>query len=285
MWSIVRSLSLASLISSACTVTAQLSFVASVKQHGKEVDASSLSFVRIPPLERRWHASRPRRGQNNRTVERDAVSYSANWCGASQHAADSDGIKSVLGYFTAPDLTLRPGTPAPQFAAAWVGIDGAACNTTLLQAGVTTIVNSDGGQSASAWWEWYPEASYTISGLKVKAGEWMSVNITTKDASSAILVIENADTGTSVTLELNNGPQLCRRDAEWILEDFYESGKQVALANFADLWFVDSGATTVGGKNVGFDGATMVHLRDENGNVLCSPEPYDNSNFVIVSKP
>lgn len=145
MWSTFRSLlSLASLISSACIATAELSIVASVKQHGKHVDASSLSLIRTPPQEHRWHAPWPRRwrNHNNKTVERDAVSYSANWCGASQHATDSDGIKNVLGYFTAPDLTLRPGTPAPQFAAAWVGIDGAECNTTLLQAGVTTIVRN-----------------------------------------------------------------------------------------------------------------------------------------------
>ncbi|KAL2143144.1 hypothetical protein VTI28DRAFT_291 [Corynascus sepedonium] len=282
MWSVVRSISLASLVAS--TVTAQLSFVASVKQDGKDVDASSLNFVPIPPLGHRRHGTRPRRGEH-KAAERDVVSYSSNWCGASQHTAESDGFSNVLGYFSAPDLTLRPGTPAPQFAAAWVGIDGAECNTTLLQAGVTTIVNSNGGQSASAWWEWYPEASFTIDGLKVKAGDWISVNITAKSESSAVLIIENTQSGTSVTMEVNNGPKLCRRDAEWILEDFYESGQQVALANFADLWFVDSGATTVGGKKVGFDGAAMVHMQNEDGKILCSPEPYDNSNFVIVSHP
>jgi hypothetical protein len=96
-------------------------------------------------------------------------------------------------------------------------------------------------------------------------------------------VITNSSQGTSVTMEINNGPTLCRRDAEWIVEDFYDSGEQVGLANFADVWFVDSGATTVGGRNVGFDGATMVHLQDDDGQVLCSAEPYDNTNFVIVS--
>ncbi len=45
-------------------------------------------------------------------------------------------------------------------------------------------VNSNGGQSASAWWEWYPEAAFNIDGLKVKPGDWMSVNITATSASS-----------------------------------------------------------------------------------------------------
>jgi hypothetical protein len=138
MWSSVRSLFLASLVAS--TATAQLSFVASVQQEGQDVDASSLNFVPIPPLRHRKHDSRPHHGHSRE--ERDLISYSSNWCGASQHASRSDGVYSVFGYFTVPDLQLRPGVPAPQFAAAWVGIDGAECNSTLLQAGVTTVVRN-----------------------------------------------------------------------------------------------------------------------------------------------
>lgn len=136
MWSSVRSIFLASLVAS--TATAQLSFVASVQQEGQDVDASSLNFVPIPPLRHRKHDSRPHHGHSRE--ERDLISYSSNWCGASQHASRSDGVASVFGYFTVPDLKLRSGVPAPQFAAAWVGIDGAECNSTLLQAGVTTVV-------------------------------------------------------------------------------------------------------------------------------------------------
>ncbi|KAK4098765.1 concanavalin A-like lectin/glucanase [Parathielavia hyrcaniae] len=177
MWSILRSVWLGTLAAS--TVAAELSFVASVQQDGHEVDASGLEFVPIPPLEHIKHAS------DHETAKREPISYSSNWCGASQHATQQDGIGSVFGFFTVPDLTLRPGKPAPQAAAAWVGIDGAECNSTLLQAGVTTIVNSNGGQSVSAWWEWYPESAFSIEGLRVKPGDWMSVNITTRDASSA----------------------------------------------------------------------------------------------------
>jgi hypothetical protein len=136
MWSFLRSICLASLAAS--TATAQLSFVASVQQEGQDVDASGLNFVPIPPLRHRKHASHPQHDQGR--AERDLISYSSNWCGASQHATRSDGVSNVFGYFTVPDLTLRPGLPTPQFAAAWVGIDGAECNSTLLQAGVTTIV-------------------------------------------------------------------------------------------------------------------------------------------------
>jgi len=48
-------------------------------------------------------------------------------------------------------------------------------------------LNSNGGQSASAWWEWYPEAAYSIKNLPVKAGDWMSVNITLSSPTSATM--------------------------------------------------------------------------------------------------
>ncbi|KAK4672698.1 hypothetical protein QC763_105370 [Podospora pseudopauciseta] len=266
-----------------------LEFTVSLEENGKAADASKLQFVKIPPLKHR------RRGHRNTTVAtgqhvtakrgNNDISYSDNWCGASSRSNDADPIRNVFGYFTVPDLKLRAGIPPPQYAAAWIGIDGAKCNQTLLQAGVTTVVNSNGGQSASAWWEWYPGAAYTIANLPVKPGDWMSVNITAHDATSGRIIVTNAQRGYSMTLNLTSGPKLCRWDVEWILEDFYEAetNKQVPFASFQDLWFLDTEATTVRGKNVGIDGAAMVHLMNPQGKVLCQAEKYDNANFVITS--
>lgn len=69
-------------------------------------------------------------------------------------------------------------------------------------------------------------------------------------------------------------------DAEWIVEDFYSSQQQVALAKFKDIWFEAVGATTASGRNIGVDGAAMVQLKADDGSVLCSASEYDNSNFV-----
>ena len=97
-------------------------------------------------------------------------------------------------------------------------------------------------------------------------------------------VITNAQRGFSITIQISNGPKLCRLDAEWIVEDFYVSGQQVAFAQFADVWFVEAGAETVSGKSIGLNKAAMVHIQRNDGTVLCSAEPYDNSNFVVVSQ-
>ncbi|KAK4167174.1 peptidase A4 family-domain-containing protein [Cladorrhinum sp. PSN259] len=279
MPSLVRSLLVTTLL--VWLSVAELRYVATLEQDGEVVDASHLDFVPMPPLEHGKHAGfLPSRRDNN---AKNDISYSDNWCGVAHRSTPSDPVTNVFGYFTVPDLTLRPGIPAPQFAAAWIGVDGAKCNSTMLQAGVTTVVNSNGGQSASAWWEWYPEASYAIKGLTVKPGDWMSVNITIKNERTATVVVTNGQRGYSITLALTDGPKLCRLDTEWILEDFYEKNEQVAFANFSDLWFLDVAATTAGGKTIGVDGAAMVHLRNRTGTVLCKAERYDNSNFVILS--
>ncbi|KAK3382622.1 peptidase A4 family-domain-containing protein [Lasiosphaeria ovina] len=278
MWSIVRSFLVTSLVT--WTAAGELSFSATAQQRGEDVDISDIEFVPIPPRQHHEHAPplrvRPR-------AERDSVSYSGNWCGASQHSTLSDPITNVFGYFTAPSLTLRSNVPAPQFAAAWVGIDGASCKQALLQAGVTTIVNSNGGQSASAWWEWYPDSAYTINGLPVKAGDWISVNITTSSPTSGKVVITNAQRGYMMVLTISNGPRLCGQDAEWIVEDFYDAKGQVALAKFSDVWFEETAAVTSRGRRIGINGAAMVQLQDIDGAIACASSRYDDSTFVVSS--
>lgn len=50
-------------------------------------------------------------------------------------------------------------------------------------------VNSNGGQSSWAWWQWFPEASYEIStkSLPIKAGDWISVNVTAQSDTEGLL--------------------------------------------------------------------------------------------------
>jgi hypothetical protein len=135
---------------------AELTFSATAVQRGKEIDTSGLEFVPIPP--RSWSRPHFRQGggSNSTTAgsppggqttqrnndKRAAISYSADWCGVSQHSTNNNPITSVYGIFSAPNLTQRPGYSYPQYGAAWIGIDGASCQTALLQAGITTVVSS-----------------------------------------------------------------------------------------------------------------------------------------------
>ena len=120
--------------------TAQLTFEAELYQDGKAVDASDLAFVRVPLKEYRRHDP-VGHALDEQGQKRGQLSSSGNWCGATQHSTTSNPISSVSGYFVTPSLSLRAGIPAPQSAAAWVGIDGASCQTALLQTGVTVTVS------------------------------------------------------------------------------------------------------------------------------------------------
>lgn len=121
------------------SAVADLRYVAILEQDGEVVDASHIEFVKTPPLR---HGKHGRHSSSRRDASaKDNISYSDNWCGVSHRSTPSDPVSNIFGYFTVPDLTLRPGIPAPQFAAAWIGVDGAKCNSTMLQAGVTTVVS------------------------------------------------------------------------------------------------------------------------------------------------
>ncbi|KAK3694468.1 peptidase A4 family-domain-containing protein [Podospora appendiculata] len=281
MWSSVRSFLLSLVV--ARSVVAELSFIATARQGNTVVKISDSDFVPTVPRRHRNHGPPSNTTvSTNTTMSRrsDPVSYSGNWCGASQHSTSADQITNIFGYFTVPDLTLRKGIAAPQFAAAWLGIDGASCRKSLLQAGVTTVVNSNGGQSASAWWEWYPEASYTIKGLPVKPGEWVSVNVTASSTTAGKIIITNVNQGYSMSINITNGPALCRTDAEWVVEDFYDADGQVAFASFSDIWFEETVATTVRKNKLTLKNATMVALKNDTGVVTCMSERYDDTNFV-----
>ncbi|KAB5578824.1 hypothetical protein GE09DRAFT_561910 [Coniochaeta sp. 2T2.1] len=140
----------------ASVAAAEMSYTVTATQGGKRIDASHLTLEAIPWKSRthsRWssttnstsssspggHKSHRSSSSSSEIDKRAPISYSSDWCGISKRGPSNDPIKTVVGSFTAPNLRDRTGT-YPQFGAAWVGIDGASCQSTLVQAGVTTIV-------------------------------------------------------------------------------------------------------------------------------------------------
>lgn len=96
----------------------------------------------------------------------------------------------------------------------------------------------------------------------------------------------NENRAYSMTLELTNGPTLCRQDADWIYEQagIGNSGKLYNFARFNPLWFEDVAATTANGQHIGLSGATMIYLGAGANNVSCAAMPYDDSNFFCQSR-
>lgn len=97
--------------------------------------------------------------------------------------------------------------------------------------------------------------------------------------------ISNLNRAYQLNIVLNNGPALCRADADWIVEDFFDGkGKQVPFARFDDVWFEECGATTSKGNAIGLDGAAMIYLGTSTSSATCVAQPYDNSNFYCSSQ-
>lgn len=185
---------LAHLLLASPFASAALSYtVLSATIDNKQVDPSEIKLERVPlgvgprngstgsnipsapptsltPSRKDGHARRrtdldPRDGTHSTT---------SNWCGAEQHVPSAAGpVSWVHSIFSVPDLTHRPDYPRPQFAAAWVGIDGGRCRSALVQAGVSVQLYDDGYQFAWVWMQWWPDAAYNFVPFVVDPGNWL----------------------------------------------------------------------------------------------------------------
>jgi hypothetical protein len=103
------------------------------------------------------------------------------------------------------------------------------------------------------------------------AGDTVSLNIITTNATSGYATVRNLSSGQSVTVAASGQPALCRANAEWIVEDFGDeaSGQDVPFANFTTVKFTSASAQLVSGGTVGPGGATLIDI-EKNGQVITS---------------
>lgn len=95
--------------------------------------------------------------------------------------------------------------------------------------------------------------------------------------------IANLAQSLAMTININDGPTLCRQDADWIVEDFYDAKGQVAFGRFQDVWFEDVGATTTKGQKIDLKNASPISL--SNGTAIsCVANVFDDNNFWCASQ-
>ena len=131
----------------------------------------------------------------------------------------------------------------------------------------------------TAWYEWFPSPTNDFSGFTIRAGDNISATVIADSLTSGTATIVNYSTGQEVTKILTSQPALCQENAEWIVEDYTESGGLVPLANFGTVTFTDAlaGISTGG---VSPAGATIFNM-EQNGRVLTSAST--SSSSVTVS--
>lgn len=102
---------------------------------------------------------------------------STNWAGYAV-TGGSGSVTEVKGSWIQPSVTC---TSSTAYAAFWSGIDGYSSNT-VEQAG--TLAECLGGKAQySAWYEFYPKPSVTITSLPVKPGDKISVTVSYNSSS------------------------------------------------------------------------------------------------------
>ncbi|KAG9316240.1 peptidase A4 family-domain-containing protein [Chiua virens] len=176
------------------------------------------------------------------------VEYSENWAGAAWAEGDA---------------------PSGSAASAWVGIDGDTCENAILQTGVDFTVDSNGGASYDAWYEWYPDYAYDFSGIDISAGDVIKTTVTAYSTTSGVATIENLTNGQTVTQDITSDYALCEENAEWIVEDFEEGNSLVPFADFGTVTFTDATATGPSGETYTPSGATLMDI-EQDGEVLTS---------------
>ncbi|KAH4067181.1 hypothetical protein HBI56_120190 [Parastagonospora nodorum] len=209
------------------------------------------------------------------------VEYSTTWSGASLQSPSQGYFKAVTGRFTVP-LPKHVGSNGTEYSSAWVGIDGDTCETGLLQAGVDIAVADSGEVSYDAWYEWYPDQSYTFTDFAVSAGNVIQVDITAISTTKGKVKITNISTGKHVsqTLSAPKGSVLCRLNAEWIVEDFDVDDIVLPMSNFGTVAFTDTCATLSTGGTEELGRALVYNIKQ--GNTVYTDTTINGANKFTV---
>lgn len=194
---------------------------------------------------------------------------SSNWSG---YIVGAGPYTSVSGTFSVPNLAA---TPTQTVAAEWVGIDGAAKDGPLIQAGATeTYDPATHLVYTNAWWEILPAPSTLIPSLRVVPGD--SVTVTIAQVGGTLWAISVTDTTTGgqfTTQQTYSGPQ---STAEWIVEaPTSGSGTQDTLGEYSPA--VAFSGLRMQGSETTLTAVTMV----QGGVALSAPSVLGTTGFRV----
>ena len=161
-----------------------------------------------------------------------SANKSYNWAG---YTASGNNFSSVSGTWTVPTVSASASASAD---ATWVGIGGVTSQD-LIQAGTQAIVQN-GQTQYQAWLETLPQTSQTVP-LNVKAGDSITVTVSTQQSGQWLIYINNNSTGQNYQTTVQYNSSLS--SAEWVEEMPVGNTGFIPLDNFGGVNF--SNATTV----------------------------------------
>ena len=169
---------------------------------------------------------------------------STNWAGyAAQTNLDSplaNAVTAVSGSWNVPSVSGR-GTA---FSSIWVGVDGYD-SSTVQQIGTSSDI-IDGQPQYYAWYEMFPNDSFSVAKLTIHAGDAISASVTYLGSDQYSLQLTNNTTNETFSItQTAYGAQ--RSSAEWIVEAPSSSNGVLPLARFSTANITGASAT-IGGE-------------------------------------
>ena len=158
-----------------------------------------------------------------------AATQSSNWAG---YDAVGGGYHSVSATWTQP--AVAPDTSKASYSAFWVGLDGDG-SSPVEQCG-TDADNDHGAPSYYAWYEMYPAASVTISGMTITPGDVMHGSVVSDGAGNFTLTLSDETTGVTKTYQKSNASAR-GYSAEVIAEAPSDDSGVLPLADFGTVSF------------------------------------------------
>ncbi|KAJ8468941.1 hypothetical protein ONZ51_g9322 [Trametes cubensis] len=208
-----------------------------------------------------------------------ADEYSENWAGA-VFPFYQNTIKSVTGTFVVPVPREPVGADGFHSVVAWVGIDGYNCPDAILQTGVEMSVSGSGTayMSLSTLCDFSVRIDVNLLDVKL-GGDTITATVVATSTTSGSATIINHSTGEQVTKTFNGYPELCLRDAEWIVEDYERNGERVPLADFDRVTFTNALADATVLVNIGPGDGTIITMRQ--GKVILAVADAEGSTLNV----
>jgi hypothetical protein len=157
----------------------------------------------------------------------------------------------------------------------WVGIDGLNGDTSLIQAGISEVIDPSDTNLfyIVPWWEILPANETPISGMAIAPGNSLTVDIGQITGTTWRITLEDDSTGSTFTTDQSYSAPLA--SAEWIVEAPLQDGSQTALADYSATGSTGMGIT---GTETSLDEIVMV----QNGMQVSTPSALVSGAFNIV---
>jgi hypothetical protein len=208
----------------------------------------------------------------------NGVAVSNNWSGYVSTAKSGYQTQYITGTWNIPSVSCAGstlGTSGYAYASTWVGLDGWT-NSTVEQDGIDGWCDSSGVPQYAAWYEMYPLAPVSFSGVNPGDAITASVKYLGGGVFNLVLTDVTQHSGFSVNQSCPSGSTCSKSSAEVITED---PGGALPAYDLADYGMANyDGIRTAFGTHSGglgnslyWNAATEILMEDLSSHVMSQP--------------